>query len=50
VIAGLYRAAEAVLQLRGDAGERQVPDVHRALAHSTTGPAGQFHTVAILER
>ena len=50
VIAGLYRAAEAVLQLRGEAGERQVPDVHRALAHSTTGPAGQFHTVAILER
>jgi acetyl-CoA C-acetyltransferase len=49
IIAGLYRAAEAVLQLQGAAGERQVPDLHRALAHSTTGAAGQFHSVLILE-
>jgi acetyl-CoA C-acetyltransferase len=50
IIAGLYRAAEAALQLKGEAGERQAPDVHRALAHSTTGTAGQFHSVLILEK
>jgi len=49
MIAGLYRAAEAVIQLRGEAGERQVPGARKALAHSTTGPAGQFHSVLILE-
>jgi acetyl-CoA C-acetyltransferase len=50
IIAGLYRAAEAFLQLRGEAGEHQVPDVRSSLAHSTTGAAGQFHSVLILER
>ncbi|MEI7670986.1 MAG: thiolase family protein [Deltaproteobacteria bacterium] len=50
IIAGLYRAAEAALQLKGEAGERQVPDLHRAVAHSTTGAAGQFHSVLVLER
>ncbi len=49
IISGLYRAAEAALQLRGEAGDRQVPDVKSAVAHSTTGPAGQFHSVLILE-
>ena len=49
IISGLYRAAEAVLQLRGEAGDHQVPDAKRALAHSTTGAAGQFHSVLILE-
>lgn len=48
-IAGMYRVAEAVLQLKGEAGEHQAPDVNRALAHSTTGGAGQFHTVVVLE-
>jgi len=47
---GLYRMAEAVLQLKGDAGERQAADVNRAIAQSTTGGAGQFHTVVVLEK
>ncbi|MDQ5984554.1 MAG: hypothetical protein CSYNP_00249 [Syntrophus sp. SKADARSKE-3] len=49
VISGLYRAADAVLQLKGQAGERQVPDAKKALAHSSWGAAGQFHSVLILE-
>jgi acetyl-CoA C-acetyltransferase len=49
IISGLYRAAEAVLQLRGEAGDRQAPDAKRALAHSSHGAAGQFHSVLILE-
>jgi len=49
IISGLYRAAEAVLQLRGEAGDHQVPDAKSAVAHSTTGAAGQFHSVLILE-
>jgi acetyl-CoA C-acetyltransferase len=49
IISGLYRAAEAALQLRGEAGDHQVPDAKRALAQSTTGAAGQFHSVLILE-
>lgn len=50
IIAGLYRTVEAVLQLRGEAGERQARTVKKAVAHSTTGPAGQFHSVLVLER
>jgi acetyl-CoA C-acetyltransferase len=49
IISGLYRAAEAVLQLRGEAGDHQAPDATCALAQSTTGAAGQFHSVVILE-
>ena len=47
---GLYRAAEAVLQLKGEAGAHQASDVSRAVAQSTTGGAGQFHTVVVLEK
>jgi len=47
---GLYRAAEAVIQLKGEAGEHQASGVSRAVAQSTTGGAGQFHTVVVLER
>jgi len=50
MMGGLYRAAEAVLQLKGDAGEHQAADVNRAVAQSTTGGAGQFHTVVVLEK
>jgi len=50
ILGGLVRAAEAALQLKGQAGERQVKDARRALAHGVMGPAGQFHTVAVLER
>lgn len=46
---GLQRVAEAVLQLKGQAGERQVEKkVKTALAHGTTGFAGHCHAVAIL--
>ena len=50
ILGGLVRAAEATLQLRGEAGERQAGNPERALAHGVMGPAGQFHSVVILER
>lgn len=50
ILGGLVRSAEAVLQLTGQAGKRQVRDAKTALAHGVMGPAGQFHTVIILER
>ncbi|MEW6440985.1 MAG: thiolase family protein [bacterium] len=46
--AGLVRIAEAVLQLRGDAGERQVRGARTALAHGVNGPCGQSHCVWVL--
>jgi acetyl-CoA C-acetyltransferase len=49
VTSGLARTAEAALQLRGEAGARQIKGARRALAHGTTGPAGQQHTVIVLE-
>ncbi|MEW6261578.1 MAG: thiolase family protein [Thermodesulfobacteriota bacterium] len=49
LLGGLVRAAEAVLQLQGRAGERQVEGAKRALAHGVMGPAGQFHAVAVFE-
>ena len=49
ILGGLARAAEAVIQLRGEAGERQVPNAKRALAHGATGPAGQLQTAIVLE-
>jgi acetyl-CoA C-acetyltransferase len=50
ILGGLVRAAEAAMQLMGKAEGRQVPNARRALAHGTMGPAGQFHSVAVLER
>jgi acetyl-CoA C-acetyltransferase len=50
MIGGLARAVEAVLQLRGEAGSRQADGVRRALAHGTTGAAGQHQAVVILEK
>ena len=48
---GLQRAVEAFLQIRGEAGERQVRKaVKTALVHGTHGYAGQCHAVAILGR
>ncbi|MBI1884710.1 MAG: thiolase family protein [Chloroflexi bacterium] len=38
--AGLVRAAEAALQLRGEAGPRQVAAPRRALAHGMSAPSG----------
>ncbi|MEW5722432.1 MAG: thiolase family protein [Thermodesulfobacteriota bacterium] len=49
ILGGLVRAAEAALQLRGESEGRQVRNARRALAHGVMGPAGQFHTVAVLE-
>jgi acetyl-CoA C-acetyltransferase len=45
----LAKLVEAVRQARGTA-TAQVPGVQRALAHLTTGFAGQFQTVAVVER
>ena len=50
LVAGLARIIEAVLQLRGDAGVRQVHGVKKALAHGVNGPCGQSHCVWILSR
>jgi acetyl-CoA C-acetyltransferase len=47
-VAGMARVAEAVLQLRGEAGDRQVKNAHVALAHGVTGICGQHHGVMIL--
>ena len=46
--AKLSLVAEAVLQLRGEAGDRQVDGAKLALAHGCDGPASQLHTVIIL--
>lgn len=48
MLGGLARAAECFLQLRGQAGERQVKGVKRALAQGSTGPASQHHSVMVL--
>ena len=44
---GLIRVAEAALQVMGRAGERQVPDVRKALAHAWGAVIG-FHTLMVL--
>jgi acetyl-CoA C-acetyltransferase len=48
LVAGLARIIEAVLQIRGEAGARQVPNAETALAHGINGPCGQSHCVWIL--
>jgi len=50
MLGGVARAAEAYLQLRGEAGKRQVQGAKRALAHGSTGGASQHQTVLILEK
>ena len=50
MLGGMARVAEAVLQLRGEAGDRQVDGARRALAHGTTGAAGQHQAVLVLEK
>ncbi len=47
-LGGLARAVECFLQLRGEAGQRQVKGAGTALAQGSTGPASQHHTVMIL--
>jgi acetyl-CoA C-acetyltransferase len=50
MLGGVARAVEGILQLRGEAGDRQVDGAKRALAHGTTGGACQHQTVLILEK
>jgi acetyl-CoA C-acetyltransferase len=47
-VAGLARIAEAVLQLRGEAGKRQVLGARVAVAHGTGGICAQTHCVWVL--
>jgi acetyl-CoA C-acetyltransferase len=47
-VAGLTRLVEAVLQVRGEAGARQVRRASRALSHGTTGCCGQGQYVMIV--
>jgi acetyl-CoA C-acetyltransferase len=48
LVAGLARLIEATLQVRGEAGARQVKNVNTALAHGFNGPCGQSHCVWIV--
>jgi len=51
ITAGLIRMIEAALQIRGDAGERQVQKkVNTAVAHGINGPCGQAHCVWVMGR
>ncbi|MCX5999914.1 MAG: thiolase family protein, partial [Chloroflexi bacterium] len=47
-VSGMSRLAEAVLQLRGEAGKRQVPGAKVALAQGIGGICGQTHCVWVL--
>ncbi len=49
-VAGLSAMAECVLQIRGEAGDRQVDGAKTALVHGINGMCGQSHCVWILER
>jgi acetyl-CoA C-acetyltransferase len=49
-VSGLVRVAEAFLQLRGEAGRRQIPRAKTALAHGFYGQSGQAHGVAVLRK
>ncbi|MDD5711259.1 MAG: thiolase family protein [Smithellaceae bacterium] len=50
IAAGLYRIAEIVLQLRGEAGAHQVKKAKTGLAHGVNGLCGQSHCVWILDQ
>ena len=47
-VAGMARVVESVLQLRGEAGDRQIKGAKVALAHGYTGICGQHQAVMIL--
>ncbi|MFC1823186.1 thiolase family protein [Thermodesulfobacteriota bacterium] len=49
-VAGAARVAEAVTQLQGEAGERQVEGAQMAIAHGFTGACGQSHCVFVLSK
>jgi acetyl-CoA acetyltransferase len=44
---GLLLLVEAVRQLRGECGERQVPDAHVALAHGNGGVLSSQATIVL---
>jgi acetyl-CoA acetyltransferase len=48
-VTGMARVVEAVTQLRGAAGQRQMDGARRALAHGVTGLGAQAHSVVALE-
>ena len=48
ILGGMIRTIEAAVQLRQEAGERQIDGAKLALAHGATGPCGQSHCVLIL--
>ena len=50
MLGGVARAVEGFLQLKGEAGARQVEGAQKALAHGSTGAAGQHQTILILEK
>lgn len=47
-VAGLVRVAEAFLQVRGEAGKRQIQRAETAIAHGFYGQNGQAHCVSVL--
>jgi acetyl-CoA C-acetyltransferase len=47
---GLIRIAEAANQVRGRAGNHQVADVQRVVAHAASGFAMQYNTVVVMGR
>ena len=49
-VAGLNRAVEASIQLRGEAGKRQVEGAKTAVIHGTGGVCGQMHCVITMRR
>lgn len=48
--AGLARIAEVVLQIRGEAGARQIPGAKIGIAHGIEGACAQGHCVYVLGR
>lgn len=50
LLTGAARVIECYQQLKGEAGDRQVDGVSRALAHGATGTCGQHQGVVILEK
>jgi len=48
LVAGLARVCECALQLRDEAGARQVKNAKTAVAHGINGPCGQSHCVIVL--
>ncbi len=48
LVAGMARFIEAVLQVRGEAGKRQVRGAKTALAQGINGPCGQAHCIFVV--